>query len=225
MPQKVDTTEQQVPSSFTWRIFRIMSEFVEGFQFLVGLKRTVTFFGSSRVKPGSVYYKKAEDLASRLSKAKFTVITGGGPGIMEAVNKGATLAGGESIGLNIQLPFEQRMNTYVKRGIGFHYFFTRKVILSFSAQAYVYFPGGFGTLDEFFEIITLIQTQKMDRIPVILIGSEYWQPLIAWLESTVLVKQRAIEEDDLELFQVTDSVDEAFRIIKKSKERPRVFTE
>ena len=214
MPQKVDTTEQQVPSSFTWRIFRIMSEFVEGFQFLVGLKRTVTFFGSSRVKPGSVYYKKAEDLASRLSKAKFTVITGGGPGIMEAVNKGATLAGGESIGLNIQLPFEQRMNTYVKRGIGFHYFFTRKVILSFSAQAYVYFPGGIWAFGLVFLIMTFI-----------LIGREYWKLLIAWLESTVLVKQRAIEEDDLELFQVTDSVDEAFRIIKKSKERPRVFTE
>src|SRR3989344_8478636 len=213
MSLKFDTTEQHIPSSFTWRIFRIMSEFVEGFQFLIGLKRTVTVFGSARTKPGSVYYKKAEELARRLTKAKFTVITGGGPGVMEAVNKGATLAGGESIGLNIQLPFEQRMNTYVKRGIGFHYFFTRKVILSFSAQAYVYFPGGFGTLDEFFEIITLIQTQKMDRIPVILIGSEYWQPLIAWLESTVLVKQRAIEEDDLELFQVTDSVDEAFRII------------
>ncbi len=202
-----------------------MSEFVEGFQFLVGLKRTVTFFGSARTKPGSVYYKKAEELARRLAKAKFTVITGGGPGIMEAINKGANLSGGESIGLNIQLPFEQRMNTYVKKGIGFHYFFTRKVILSFSAQAYVYFPGGFGTLDEFFEIITLIQTKKMERIPVVLIGSEYWNSLVAWLESTVLIKQRAIDEKDLELFHVTDSIDEAFRIIKKSKERDRVFTE
>ncbi|HLD19863.1 MAG TPA: TIGR00730 family Rossman fold protein [Patescibacteria group bacterium] len=225
MSLKFDTTEQHIPSSFTWRIFRIMSEFVEGFQFLIGLKRTVTFFGSARTKPGSVYYKKAEELARRLTKAKFTVITGGGPGVMEAVNKGATLAGGESIGLNIQLPFEQRMNTYVKRGIGFHYFFTRKVILSFSAQAYVYFPGGFGTLDEFFEIITLIQTKKMERIPVVLIGSEYWDSLVAWLESTVLIKQRAIDEKDLELFYVTDSIDEAFRIIKKSKERDRVFTE
>lgn len=218
MSLKFDTTEQHIPSSFTWRIFRIMSEFVEGFQFLIGLKRTVTFFGSARTKPGSVYYKKAEELARRLTKAKFTVITGGGPGVMEAVNKGATLAGGESIGLNIQLPFEQRMNTYVKRGIGFHYFFTRKVILSFSAQAYVYFPGGFGTLDEFFEALTLVQTHKIYPLPLILVGKDYWSDLLKWMKTTMLIKEKTISKVDLDLVKITDDPKEVLAIINKHRD-------
>ncbi|MBT7008748.1 MAG: TIGR00730 family Rossman fold protein [Candidatus Jacksonbacteria bacterium] len=210
---------------FSWRIFRIMAEFVDGFEFLTDMKRTVTFFGSARTSKTSKHYQQAVSLAEQLSKAGFNVITGGGPGIMEAANKGASKGKGGSAGLNIQLPFEQRMNKYVKRGLGFHYFFTRKVILSYSAQAYVYFPGGFGTLDEFFEIVTLIQTKKMDPIPIILIGKDYWNPLIAWIKETVLLDHKAIDPEDLNFFMVTDDIKKAFRIIKKSKERPPLFSE
>lgn len=203
----------------SWRIFRIMSEFVDGFQFLAELKKEVTFFGSARFHSNNKYYKEAEALARKLGKAGYTVITGGGPGIMEAGNKGASESGGESVGLNIQLPYEQRINQYVKKGIGFHYFFTRKVMLSASAQAYIFFPGGFGTLDEFFEIITLIQTGKMESIPVILIGKDFWQPLFNWVKETLYNKLRAIDVDDLKLYQMVDTAKEAFKIIKKSKER------
>lgn len=203
----------------SWRIFRIMSEFVDGFQFLAELKKEVTFFGSARFHSNNKYYKEAEALARRLGKAKYTVITGGGPGIMEAGNKGASEAKGESIGLNIQLPYEQRINQYVKKGIGFHYFFTRKVMLSASAQAYIFFPGGFGTLDEFFEMITLIQTGKMERIPVILIGKDFWQPLLSWIDKELYNKHKTIDKKDLKIYQVADTAKEAFKIIKKAKER------
>lgn len=205
----------------TWRIFRIMSEFVDGFQFLSQLKKEVTFFGSARYNPQHEYYKTAHELASRLSKAGFTIITGGGPGIMEAGNKGAVDGeGGESIGLNIQLPTEQRVNKYVKKGMGFHYFFTRKVMLSASAQAYVFFPGGFGTLDEFFEIITLLQTEKItERIPVILMGKSFWEPLLQWIEKEMYERNNAIEKDDMNIYKLVNTLDEAFNIITKSKER------
>lgn len=201
--------------SVQWRIFRIMAEFVDGFQFLGDFKKVVTIFGSARFDEGDEHYQAAEKLGRLLSGAGFTVLTGGGPGIMEAANRGAYEAGGESVGLNIQLPFEQRINPYVKKGIGFHYFFTRKVMLATSAQAYVFFPGGFGTMDEFFEIITLIQTKKMPHIPVVCIGTDYWQTLYAHLEKNVMKKHKAINPTDLKIFQIVDTPEEAVKIIKR----------
>lgn len=206
-------------TDLTWRIFRIMSEFVEGFQFLSTTNREVTIFGSARLQPGSQWYAAAEDLGRLLGEDGFTVVTGGGPGVMEAANKGAYEAGAVSIGLNIQLPSEQRTNAYVTRSHAFHYFFTRKVMMAASAQAYVYFPGGYGTLDELFEILTLIQTAKSEAVPVVLVGREYWGGLVAWLEATVYEDFDTIHREDLRIFQVVDSAVEAFDIIAKSKER------
>jgi len=205
--------------SVTWRIFRIMAEFVSGFQFIAKYKKTVSFFGSARLAEGSRYYLDAVALSKKLGNAGYNIITGGGPGIMEAANRGAYEAGANSIGLNIQLPYEQRINKYVTKGLGFHYFFTRKVMLSAAGDAYVYFPGGFGTLDEFFEIITLIQTRKMEHIPVVLYGKDFWGPLAEYLDSVVQEKFHGIDKDDLQIFHVVDSVDEAFAILKKSKPR------
>ncbi len=206
-------------SEITWRIFRIMAEFVEGFQFLSTTKREVTVFGSTRIPPTSKWYAQAVTLGRLLGEHGFSVVTGGGPGIMEAANKGAYEAGGESIGLNIQLPHEQRINPYVTRSRAFYYFFTRKVMLAASAQAYIYFPGGFGTLDEFFEILTLIQTKKSERISVVLVGHEYWDPLVNWLHTTVLGTFDAISPDDLKIFTIVDTAEDAFDIIKSSQER------
>ena len=206
-------------SEVSWRIFRIMAEFIDGFQFLADLKKEVSFFGSARFTEKNPHYQEALELARRLGKAGFTIITGGGPGIMEAANRGASETGAESIGLNIQLPKEQRVNKYVKHGIGFHYFFTRKTILSASAQAYIFFPGGFGTLDEFFELVTLIQTKKMERIPIVLVGKDYWGSLLQWMKLQVDEKHHAIAPEDMNIFQVVQSIDEAYQIILKSKER------
>jgi uncharacterized protein (TIGR00730 family) len=206
-------------SDITWRIFRIMAEFVEGFQFLSQLSHEVTIFGSARLSPDSKWYKEAERLGELLAKKGFTVVTGGGPGIMEAANKGAYDAGGQSVGINIQLPSEQRINPYVKLSRAFHYFFTRKVILAASAQAYVYFPGGFGTVDELFEILTLIQTEKSEKIPIVLIGHEYWDGLNDWLHSIMFEKIGSVNQEDLKLFTIVDSAQEAFDLIKDSKDR------
>lgn len=206
-------------SSFQWRVFRIMAEFVDGWQFLADFKRTVTFFGSARFEEGNRWYETARELGAMLAKAGFGVITGGGPGIMEAGNRGAMESDGDSIGINIKLPAEQRMNAYVTKSVGFHYFFVRKVMLSYSAQAYVYFPGGFGTLDEFFEITTLIQTKKIAHIPLICIGREFWEPLASWIRLEMLEKFKAIDNADLEIFTIVDTAQEAFEIIKKSPER------
>ena len=163
------------------------------------------------------YYLEARKLGGLLAQAGYTVITGGGPGIMEAANRGAFEAGGESVGLNIQLPKKQRTNPYVKNSIGFHYFFVRKVMLSFASQVYVFFPGGFGTLDEFFEMITLSQTKKLDRpILIIAVGIEFWQPLFDWLKFEVYQKQKAIYKKDLRIFHLVKSSEEAFKIIKKT---------
>lgn len=206
-------------SEITWRIFRIMAEFVEGFQFLSTTKREVTVFGSARLPPTNRWYQEAVKLGRLLGDAGFSVITGGGPGIMEGANKGAYEVGAESIGLNIQLPHEQRINPYVTRARAFYYFFTRKVMLAASAQAYIYFPGGYGTLDELFEILTLIQTKKSERIAVVLVGHEYWDPLFRWLKDTVMGQFDAIDSDDLQLFAIVDTAEEAFALVRNTKER------
>lgn len=206
-------------SDMTWRIFRMMAEFVEGFQFLSTLRREVSVFGSARISPKNPWYLEAERLGSMLAHKGFTVVTGGGPGIMEAANKGAFEAGGVSVGLNIQLPHEQRMNRYVTRSASFHYFFTRKVMFAASAQAYVYFPGGFGTFDELFEILTLIQTKKSEKLPIVLVGREYWTPLVSFLEETMYGRYDAIDRADLRLFSLVDSAEEAMVILNKSSER------
>jgi len=206
--------------SFHWRVFRIISEFVEGFQFLFDFKKTVTFFGSARLAPNNHWYQEAEKLGQLLAKAGFTVITGGGPGIMEAANKGAAEKGGESVGINIQLAQEQRINLYVTKSAAFHYFFTRKVMLSYSAWAYVFFPGGYGTLDEFFELITLVQTKKIDsQIPLVIVGREFWGGLLGWIDEVVYQKLQGIDKEDMEIYKLVDSAEEAFEIVRKAKER------
>lgn len=202
-----------------WRMFRIMGEFTEGFEFISKLKKSVTFFGSARFDPKNKWYKEASSLAHLLSKKGHHVVTGGGPGIMEAANRGA-FGGtpGDSVGLNIQLPREQRINPYVERSMAFHYFFTRKVCMTFSANAFVYFPGGFGTLDEFFEIITLIQTKKVKKIPMVLIGKDFWTPFITAFKKTLVNDYKTIDKKDLELFVLVNSAEEAGRyLLKKLK--------
>lgn len=206
-------------AEITWRVFRIMAEFVEGFQFLSETSREVTVFGSARFSPDNHWYKEAEKFGQLLAKHKFVAITGGGPGIMEAVNKGAFNAGGESIGLNIQLPSEQRTNKYVKKGRAFHYFFTRKVMMAASAQAYVFFPGGFGTLDEFLEMVVLIQTGKAQKVPVVCVGRDFWSPLFDWIKKNVCEKYDAVDNADTKLYHLVDTAEEAFALIKDSKER------
>ncbi len=217
---RVNKIRSEIAEGTPWRIFRIMAEFVEGFQFLTGLKKEVSIFGSTRLSETHHHYKEACRLAKMLGEKGFTIVTGGGPGIMEAANRGASDAGAESIGLNIQLPQEQRVNPYVKRSVGFHYFFTRKVMLSASAQAYIFFPGGFGTLDEFFEIVTLIQTKKMDPIPIILIGKDFWKPLLEWIELYMYKKHRTIDKDNMEIYHLASSIEEAVELISKTEERP-----
>jgi uncharacterized protein (TIGR00730 family) len=202
--------------TFSWRIFRIMAEFIEGFHFTADFKKAVGIFGSSRTSTKDHYYQEARKLAKLLVKSKFAVVTGGGPGIMEAANRGAFEAGGESVGINIQLPEGERRNEYIKNGISFHYFFTRKVMFSFACQVYVFFPGGFGTLDEFFEMITLVQTKKLPKkVLIIAVGKEYWLPLFNWLEKELYQKRGAVNKKDLFVFQLVDSAEEAFKIIKK----------
>ncbi len=201
-------------SEDTWRIFRIMSEFVDGFEVLSQVGRAVSIFGSTRVKSGNKYYKLAEEVAYLLAKEKFAVITGGGPGIMEAANKGARRAKGLSIGLNIQIPSEQKANAYIDTLLDFHYFFVRKVMFVKYAKAFVIMPGGYGTLDEFFEAINLIQTRRIREFPVVLLGTHYWTGLLKWLKENVLA-QGNISHADLKLFQVTDEPQEVVDIIKK----------
>jgi len=192
-----------------------MAEFVAGFELLRKYRLAVTVFGSARALPDDPWYQESQKLGYLLAKDGFAIITGGGGGIMGAANKGAYEAGGDSVGLNIKLPHEQRLNSYVTDTETFHFFFTRKVMLSFASEAYIYFPGGFGTLDEFFEIVTLIQTNKIAHVPIVLIGSDYWQPLLAWFEGTVLAKYRAIGKNDVKLFHVVDSAEEAHALLRE----------
>ena len=198
----------------SWRIFRIMAEFVEAIETLSRVKRAVSIFGSSRIKSDDPYYQKAELLARLLAEKGFAVITGGGPGVMEAANKGAAAAGGQSVGMNIRLPFEQKPNPYANITIDYKYFFTRKVMFVKYAMAYVVLPGGFGTMDELFEALTLIQTKRIKSFPVILMGSEYWKGLFDWLRKTMLHDNK-ISPADLELFQIIDDPAEAVKHIQK----------
>jgi uncharacterized protein (TIGR00730 family) len=199
----------------TWRILRIMSEFVEGFSFLAQIQRSVTIFGSARFSEASPYYEKARQVGWRLAQAGYTVVTGGGPGIMQAANHGACEAHGVSVGLNIQLPHEQRTNPYVTRSQSFHYFFSRKVMLDFSAEAYVFFPGGYGTLDEYFELLTLVQTGKIDQTaPIIMVGRDYWEPLAQWMRTTLLERFHTISPQDLSIWTLTDDIDEVMQVIE-----------
>jgi len=208
------------PTTDSWRVFRIMGEFVEGFDTLARLGPAVTVFGSARVLPDSPQYHAAEETSALLARAGFAVITGGGPGIMEAANKGASEAGGESVGCNIELPFEQGMNAYVQIAINFRYFFVRKTMFVKYAEAFVIFPGGFGTMDELFESLTLIQTGKVRDFPVVLYDSEYWRGLIDWLKGTMLDEGK-IKPSDMELFHVTDSPEDAVEHIVEHYDRTR----
>jgi uncharacterized protein (TIGR00730 family) len=200
----------------SWRIFRIMAEFVDGIETLSSLEPAVTIFGSSRSKPGDKYYSMAEQLGNLLAKEGYTIITGGGPGTMEAANKGALEAGGQSVGLNIVLPFEQKLNPYTNIHINFRYFFVRKVMFVKYAMSYVIFPGGFGTMDELFESLTLIQTDKMKPFPVILVGSDYWGGLLNWINDTML-RENMILPEDKAIFTLVDSPGDAVEIIKNTK--------
>lgn len=199
----------------SWRVFRIMSEFVQGFELLRDHGLAATFWGSARLKPDNEYYQAAEELAARLAKKDFSIISGGGPGIMEASNVGAFKAGGRSVGLNIQLPFEQKLNPYTNESLNFDFFFSRKVMLTFASEVYVYFPGGFGTLDEFFEIVTLIQTKKIEPIPVVLYGKEFWEPFLKVFKEDLLEKHATISPEDMDIFHLVDSVDEAMEYIEE----------
>jgi uncharacterized protein (TIGR00730 family) len=198
----------------SWRVFRIMAEFVEAIETLSGVKHAVSIFGSARTKPDDPYYQKSELLARRLVEKGFGVITGGGPGVMAAANKGAAEAGGQSVGMNIRLPFEQKPNPYANINIDYKYFFIRKVMFVKYAVAYVILPGGFGTMDELFEALTLIQTKRIKSFPVILMGSEYWKGLFDWIRKTML-RDDKISPADLELLQIIDDPDEAVKHIQK----------
>jgi hypothetical protein len=198
----------------SWRIFRIMAEFVESIEVLSKVRNAVTIFGSARVKPEDKYYQMAEDLGRLLAKSGFAVITGGGPGIMEAANKGAAEAGGQSLGMNIRLPFEQKPNPYANIQIDYKYFFIRKVMFVKYAMAYVILPGGYGTMDELFEALTLIQTKRVKSFPVILMGRDYWQGLLDWLKNSML-ENDMILPFDLEMIHIIDDPEEVVKHINK----------
>ncbi|ULQ58286.1 TIGR00730 family Rossman fold protein [Flavihumibacter rivuli] len=193
----------------SWQIFKIMAEFVDGFEALAKIGPCISIFGSARTQPGQEPYERTVDIAKRLAEEGFGIISGGGPGIMEAANKGAQLGGGKSVGLNIELPFEQQANPYIDRecSLHFEYFFVRKTMFTKYSQGFVMMPGGFGTMDEFFEVATLIQTGKMLQVPLILVGREYWSGLMHWLETT-MQKEKYINSEDLELLKVVDTADE-----------------
>ena len=200
----------------SWKVFRIMSEFVSGFDFLRKIGLAATVFGSARTTSDNPYYQQCKELSAKLSQSGFTIVTGGGGGMMEAGNAGAFGSGGKSVGLNIELPFEQEANAYTTQAMDFDFFFARKVMLALVSEVYIYFPGGFGTLDEFFEIVTLIQTKKIARIPIVLYGKDYWQPLLDFFNNKLLDSYSVISDGDLDLFKLVDSVDEAHDYIIKA---------
>lgn len=214
MNKKEIITKDDFITEDPWRVFRIMAEFVDAFETMSRVKKAVSIFGSAKTKPQDKYYKFAEQISYLLAKEGYAIITGAGPATMEAANKGAQRAKGHSIGLNIQLPKPQTPNKYIDTMIDFKYFFVRKVIFVKYAKAFVIMPGGFGTLDEFFESVTLIQTDRIGKFPVILVGKEYWQGLIDWLKDTVLKTDR-IAKSDLDIFKIVDKPEEAVAQIKK----------
>lgn len=205
--------ESQAHSS--WSIFKIMAEFVDGFQSLSRIGPCISIFGSARTKPGDKYYELAVEISKKLAEEGFGIITGGGPGIMEAANKGASMAGGKSVGLNIVLPFEQHSNAFIDRdkSLNFDYFFVRKVMFVKYAQGFIMMPGGFGTMDEFFEVATLVQTGKNNKSPLILIGTEYWGGLVKWLRETMQEKENYIGAGDLDLLRIFDTADEVMEYL------------
>lgn len=217
-----DRSWTQINASNSWAIFRIMSEFVDAYEKMNKIGPCVSVFGSARTKRTAKHYKMAVEISKRLVEEGYGVITGGGPGIMEAANKGAKLAGGRSVGLNIELPHEQGHNMYLDSDkiINFHYFFVRKVALVKYAQAFVFFPGGFGTMDEVFEVITLVQTKKIDRIPLVFIGKSYWAGLLKWIQGTMLSRHNYINGKDLDLFLLTDDMEEAVAYINAFYDQP-----
>ena len=199
----------------SWAIFKIMSEFVEGYERMAKIGPCISVFGSARTKPDNKYYQMGVDISEMLSEAGYGVITGGGPGIMEAANRGAQKGGGKSVGLNIDLPFEQNHNAYIdpEHNLEFDYFFVRKVIFVKYAQGFVILPGGFGTMDELFEALTLIQTKKINKRPVVLIGKKYWSGLVEWLKAAMFEMEANISEKDFDLFTVVDTAQDAFNFI------------
>lgn len=210
------TSELLRPADQSWRVFGIMAEFVSGFDLLKRLGPAATFWGSARFRPGDKFYEEAEELAARLSEMGLAIVTGGGGGIMEAGNVGAFKVGGTSVGLNIRLPEEQQLNPYTTEALPFDHFFARKVMLAYASEVYVYFPGGLGTLDELFEITTLIQTKKITAVPVLLYGRKFWEPLLAWMKKDLASTYKTISPEDLDIFHVVDSVDEAEEYIIKA---------
>jgi uncharacterized protein (TIGR00730 family) len=204
----------EIKSSDSWAIFKVMAEFVNGFEKMAKIGPCVSIFGSARTKPDHKYYKMAEEIAAKLVRHGYGVITGGGPGIMEAGNKGASSEGGRSVGLNIELPFEQKGNIYIDpdKFMNFDYFFVRKVMFVKYSQGFIVMPGGFGTMDELFEAITLIQTEKIGRFPIVLVGKEYWAGLMDWIKSTLLT-EKMINPDDLLLFDIVDNPTDAVKVI------------
>ena len=206
----------------TWRVFRIMGEFVEGFDELASLTRGISIFGSARTSAEDRYYKAAQETAGLLAREGFAVITGGGPGIMEAANRGAFEAGGLSVGCNIELPFEQGANPYLTRSLTFRYFFVRKMMFVKYSLGFIIFPGGFGTLDELFEALTLIQTHKIRNFPVVLFGSDYWEGLLNWIKDKAL-QEGKISQQDLKLLHLTDSPEDVCKILIDSQSSLRVL--
>jgi uncharacterized protein (TIGR00730 family) len=206
-----------IKASDSWQIFKIMSEFVEGFEKMAKIGPCVSIFGSARTKPENKYYQLAEEIAFKITREGYGVITGGGPGIMEAANKGAKSGGGKSVGLNIVLPFEQSHNPFIDHDkiINFDYFFVRKTIFLKYSQGFVALPGGFGTIDELFESLTLVQTNKIAHFPIVLVGRHYWEGLLKWIKETMLYEEHNISIEDLELFHVVDTADEVVAIINE----------
>lgn len=210
-----EKTWNEIHTTDSWRVFKIISELVEGFEKLARIGPCVSIFGSARTSSNNKYYKMAEDIAFKLTQKGYGVITGGGPGIMEAANKGASRGNGKSVGINIDLPFEQSHNPYIDpdKLITFDHFFVRKVMFMKYAQGFIVLPGGFGTLDELFEAITLIQTKKIGKFPIILADKKYWQGMIAWIEEVMLGEESNISPDDMNLFKLVDTADEAVETI------------
>lgn len=205
----------EIRTNDSWVIFKMMGEFVNGFEKMSKIGPCVSVFGSARTKPDNPYYQLAVEISQKLTMQGFGIITGGGPGIMEAGNKGAKAGGGKSVGLNIELPFEQHSNPFIDtdKNIDFDYFFARKVMFVKYSQGFIVLPGGFGTLDEFFEALTLIQTLKIGKFPIVLVGTKYWQGLIDWIKSSVLEGEKNVSPQDLNLFKLVDTADEAVQII------------